>query len=62
LTELDGHAFLSDSWEKPKGETLQGNGITMIMEQGNVFERAGVGFLMSPDLSFPHQPLNTVPN
>jgi coproporphyrinogen III oxidase len=44
LTELDGHAFLSDSWEKPKGETLQGNGITMIMEQGNVFERAGVGF------------------
>ena len=44
LTELDGHAFLSDSWEKPKGETLQGNGITMIMEQGAVFERAGVGF------------------
>ena len=44
LTELDGHSFLSDSWEKPKGETLQGNGITMIMEQGKVFERAGVGF------------------
>ena len=44
LTELDGHAFLSDSWEKPKGEPLQGNGITMIMEQGAVFERAGVGF------------------
>ena len=44
LTQLDGKSFLSDSWEKPKGETLQGNGITMIMEQGNVFERAGVGF------------------
>ena len=44
LTQLDGKPFLSDSWEKPKGETLQGNGITMIMEQGNVFERAGVGF------------------
>jgi coproporphyrinogen III oxidase len=35
---------LSDAWEKPAGEPLQGNGITMIMEQGNVFERAGVGF------------------
>ena len=44
LVDIDGHTFLSDIWEKPKGETLQGNGITMIMEQGNVFERAGVGF------------------
>lgn len=44
LTHIDGISFLSDSWEKPKGETLQGNGITMIMEQGRVFERAGVGF------------------
>jgi coproporphyrinogen III oxidase len=35
---------LSDAWEKPAGEPLQGNGITMIMEQGHVFERAGVGF------------------
>ena len=44
LTELDGTSFLSDTWEKPAGETLQGNGITMIMEQGHVFERAGCGF------------------
>ena len=44
LTELDGTSFLSDAWEKPAGETLQGNGITMIMEQGHVFERAGCGF------------------
>ena len=44
LTDLDGTSFLSDAWEKPSGEPLQGNGITMIMEQGNVFERAGVGF------------------
>ena len=44
LTDLDGTSFLSDTWEKPAGEPLQGNGITMIMEQGNVFERAGVGF------------------
>lgn len=44
LTDLDGTSFLSDAWEKPAGEPLQGNGITMIMEQGNLFERAGVGF------------------
>ena len=44
LTELDGHSFLSDAWEKPPGEPLQGQGVTMIMEQGHVFERAGCGF------------------
>ncbi len=53
LTQLDGKSFLSDSWEKPKGETLQGNGITMIMEQGNVFERAGVGFSHVTGLKLP---------
>ena len=41
LTELDGQgSFISDAWEKPPGEMLQGNGITKIMEQGAVFERA----------------------
>lgn len=44
LTQLDGKAFLSDAWEKPAGETLQGNGITKILEAGAVFERAGCGF------------------
>ncbi|MFM7802691.1 MAG: coproporphyrinogen III oxidase, partial [Limnohabitans sp.] len=44
LMTLDGKPFLSDAWEKPAIETLQGNGITMIMEQGNIFERAGCGF------------------
>ena len=45
LTELDGQgSFISDAWEKPPGEMLQGNGITKIMEQGAVFERAGCGF------------------
>ena len=41
---LDGHAFLSDHWQKEPGELLQGNGMTKILEQGNVFERAGCGF------------------
>ncbi len=45
IADLDGQGqFLSDAWEKPTGETLQGNGITKIMEQGAVFERAGCGF------------------
>ena len=44
ISEIDGQTFLSDSWEKPAGEPLQGNGITQILEDGRVFERAGCGF------------------
>ena len=44
VAELDGHAFKADHWQKAPGEPLQGNGITQIMEGGNVFERAGCGF------------------
>jgi coproporphyrinogen III oxidase len=42
--ELDGKPFLADAWKKEPGEPLQGEGVTMILEGGNVFERAGVGF------------------
>ena len=44
LNEIDPTAFVTDAWEKPAGEKLQGNGITKIMEGGPVFERAGCGF------------------
>jgi coproporphyrinogen III oxidase len=44
VAAVDGGNFLSDAWEKPAGETLQGSGITMILEGGAVFERAGCGF------------------
>jgi coproporphyrinogen III oxidase len=44
IAELDGAAFLTDAWEKPPGEMLQGRGITQILEGGAVFERAGCGF------------------
>jgi len=44
IAALDGGSFLSDAWEKPPGETLQGSGITKILEGGAVFERAGCGF------------------
>ena len=41
----DGQAkFLVDKWDKGPGEQLQGNGITQILENGPVFERAGCGF------------------
>ncbi|MEY4140447.1 MAG: hypothetical protein RLZZ371_2629 [Pseudomonadota bacterium] len=44
IAELDGSTFLTDPWQKPAGETLQGQGITQILEGGAVFERAGCGF------------------
>jgi len=44
ISELDGHDFLTDAWQKPAGEPLQGRGITQILEGGAIFERAGCGF------------------
>ena len=44
LSEIDPTPFVTDPWQKPAGEKLQGNGITKIMEGGSVFERAGCGF------------------
>jgi coproporphyrinogen III oxidase len=42
---IDGRVtFLEDRWQKSPGESLQGHGITRILEGGAVFERAGVGF------------------
>ncbi len=44
VAELDGTPFVADTWQKEPGEVLQGNGITLILEPGKVFERAGCGF------------------
>ena len=44
VADVDGGRFLTDAWAKEPGETLQGNGITQILEGGAVFERAGCGF------------------
>jgi len=41
---LDAHGFLADAWSKAPGEALQGNGLTRILEGGQVLERAGCGF------------------
>ena len=42
--DVDGTPFVEDAWRKDAREPLQGDGITMILEQGGVFERAGCGF------------------
>lgn len=39
-----GARFLRDAWEKGPQERLQGDGVTKILERGQVFERAGCGF------------------
>ena len=44
LNEIDPTPFVTDAWEKPAGEKLQGDGLTKIMEGGPIFERAGCGF------------------
>jgi coproporphyrinogen III oxidase len=44
LNTLDATPFVVDAWHKEASEPLQGQGITMIMEGGPVFERAGCGF------------------
>ncbi len=44
IAAMDGKPFKSDRWRKPPGELLQGNGNTMILEGGEIFERAGVAF------------------
>jgi len=36
----DGKTFLHDSWQRPEG----GGGNSCMLEEGNVFERAGIGF------------------
>ncbi|MDP2366885.1 oxygen-dependent coproporphyrinogen oxidase [Rhodoferax sp.] len=44
IEAVDGSAFLVDTWSKAAHEPLQGQGVTCILENGAVFERAGCGF------------------
>ncbi|MGL6112127.1 MAG: coproporphyrinogen III oxidase, partial [Rubrivivax sp.] len=37
----DGQPFISDGWTRPQGGALEGDGLSRLVEQGNVFERAG---------------------
>ena len=40
LEAIDGKAFGRDAWQRPEG----GDGISRVLEDGKVFERAGVNF------------------
>jgi coproporphyrinogen III oxidase len=46
LEELDGGRFLQDRWEREPGQALlgSGGGLSCVLEDGKVFERAGVLF------------------
>jgi coproporphyrinogen III oxidase len=42
--QFEGQSFARDAWEKPADAPLTGNGITRIIEDGELLERGGVGF------------------
>ena len=44
FAQVDGKPRLADPWRKGSDEPLQGEGVSMILEGGQVFERAGCGF------------------
>ncbi|CAN7180269.1 oxygen-dependent coproporphyrinogen oxidase [Variovorax sp. LjRoot175] len=44
LEAADGGTCVRDEWKKEPGEPLQGSGLTCILEDGLLFERAGCGF------------------
>ncbi|MES9990363.1 MAG: oxygen-dependent coproporphyrinogen oxidase [Candidatus Thiodiazotropha sp.] len=45
LEEEDGKArFFQDSWQREPGEHLGGGGISAVLQEGGVFEQAGVNF------------------
>jgi coproporphyrinogen III oxidase len=44
FAQIDGKPFVADAWRKGSDEPLQGEGVSMILEGGGVFERAGCGF------------------
>ena len=44
MSAVDGKTFVADSWTKPADAKLKGDGRSMILEEGNLLERGGVGF------------------
>ena len=40
----DGHPFLRDGWVREPGSRLQGDGLSRLVEEGGLFERAGCNF------------------
>jgi coproporphyrinogen III oxidase len=45
MEQVDGKQFIVDGWDRPEGvSSISGGGSSRILEDGNVFERGGVGF------------------
>ena len=44
ISQEDGKPFVEDAWTKEEHSPLRGNGRSRILEEGNLMERAGVGF------------------
>jgi coproporphyrinogen III oxidase len=44
LQAEDGKPFLRDGWTRPAGGALEGDGLTQLVEQGQVLERGGCNF------------------
>ena len=40
----DGKPFLSDAWTRPAAGPLEGDGVSRLVEEGHLFERAGCNF------------------
>ena len=44
IASVDGKPFIEDAWTKAEDSPLKGDGRSRLLEKGNIFERAGVGF------------------
>ena len=44
IASVDGKPFIEDAWAKAEDSPLKGDGRSRLLEGGNIFERAGVGF------------------
>lgn len=44
LEAEDGKPFLSDGWQRPAGGRLEGDGLSQLVEEGNLLERGGCNF------------------
>ena len=44
LQAEDGKAFVSDGWTRPAGGPLEGDGLSRLVEEGNLLERGGCNF------------------
>ena len=44
LQAEDGKSFVSDGWTRPAGGALEGDGLSRLVEEGNLLERGGCNF------------------